>query len=157
MAKRAIESDNESEDNSRAKPQGSKRQRTEESDGSDVGSPEPAPKPSNRKAKAKAGIDDYMDVVEDVNVENEVTINEDDEKRIKELKAEYRQDVEDIVKENFAAFERKFNMGITQMKDELAAKIDRQGDRVISAVTDGPHKRIKDKVTSIRPFKIKRS
>jgi hypothetical protein len=83
--------------------------------------------------------------------------NEDDEKRIKELKAEYREDVEDIVKENFAAFERKFNMGISQMKDELAAKIDRQGDRVISAVTDGPHKRIKDKVTFIRTFKIKRS
>lgn len=84
MAKRAIESDNESEDDSRARPQALKRQRTEESDESDVGSPEPARKPSNRKAKGKARIDDFMDVIREAALANKVTINEDDEKRFEE-------------------------------------------------------------------------
>jgi hypothetical protein len=72
---------------------------------------------------------------------------EDHVKQVAELRKQYKSDIDSVVKSNFEAFERKFNMGINQLKDELSAKIDHQGDRVISALTGGPHKRIRDKVS----------
>ncbi|KAJ7099683.1 hypothetical protein C8R44DRAFT_716668 [Mycena epipterygia] len=61
-----------------------------------------------------------------------------------ELKEDLHLDPDDAMKQNMAVFTRKFEVQKRQIIDELSRVIEREGDRVISAVTAGPHDRIID-------------
>ena len=67
---------------------------------------------------------------------------------IEELRLEIREDIEVAVERNAETFSRKFEMQRKQIVDELTKAIHREGDRIIDAVTAGPHDRIIDPVSS---------
>lgn len=50
------------------------------------------------------------------------------------------------IKKNFEAFERKFEIQMRQLAEEMKIFIAHEGDRVISSVLAGPHERIIDPV-----------
>lgn len=83
MVKRAIESDNDSEGESRQASQVSKRQRTEESDEKDNS---PAPEASKRDAKGKGRADKLPEDGEDDDAEMDAArdVDEDEERRFEE-------------------------------------------------------------------------
>ena len=66
---------------------------------------------------------------------------------MEELRAELKEDVEMAMEKNSHTFSRKFEMQRKQIVDELTKAIHREGDRVIDAVTAGPHDRIIDPVS----------
>ena len=73
---------------------------------------------------------------------------------ITDLRLEIREGVEVAVERNAETFLRKFEMQRKQIVDELSRVMHREGDRIISAVTAGPHDRIVDPVrraSFIRP------
>ncbi|TBU41129.1 hypothetical protein BD309DRAFT_868889 [Dichomitus squalens] len=59
-------------------------------------------------------------------------------------RADLLDDPEIAIANNYETFERKFRMQQSQLADEMRRIIHHQGDRVISAVTAGPHDRIID-------------
>ena len=63
------------------------------------------------------------------------------------VKQELFDSPESAVKKNLEAFERKFDLQKT-LQDNLGKTIRHEGDRVIKAVTAGPHDRIIDPVRS---------
>jgi hypothetical protein len=52
------------------------------------------------------------------------------------------------VEKNMEVFTRKFELQTEQIKREMELVVKREGDRVISAVTAGPHDKIIDPVTT---------
>ena len=70
-----------------------------------------------------------------------------------ELRSELKEDVEMAMEKNSHTFSRKFEMQRKQIVDELTKAIHREGDRIIDAVTAGPHDRIIDPV-SPRPMNL---
>lgn len=56
--------------------------------------------------------------------------------------------IEDMVKENEELFTRKFKAQSLVLKEEMEKITRREGDRVIEAITSGPHERILDPVSS---------
>ena len=66
---------------------------------------------------------------------------------MEELRAELKEDVEMAMEKNSHTFSRKFEMQRKQIVDELTKAIHREGDRIIDAVTAGPHDRIIDPVS----------
>ena len=71
----------------------------------------------------------------------EVAVDLDD------LRLEIREDVQLAVERNGETFSRKFEMQRRQIVDELSRVLHREGDRIIDAVTAGPHDRIIDPVS----------
>lgn len=65
---------------------------------------------------------------------------------IEELRLELREDVEVAVERNTETFTRKFDMQRRLVVDELSRVVHREGDRIIDAITGGPHDRIIDPV-----------
>lgn len=63
-----------------------------------------------------------------------------------ELMEELRTDPNVAVTENLKVFERKFDVQQQQLKEELERIMKREGDRIIGAITSGPHDRIVDPV-----------
>ncbi|KAJ6591119.1 hypothetical protein DFH09DRAFT_1138663 [Mycena vulgaris] len=63
---------------------------------------------------------------------------------LEDLKEDLHLEVETALEQNMAVFTRKFDIQKRQIVDELSRVIEREGDRVISAVTAGPHDRIID-------------
>ncbi|KAJ7628581.1 hypothetical protein FB45DRAFT_1079676 [Roridomyces roridus] len=63
---------------------------------------------------------------------------------LEDLKEELHTTVEAALESNMMAFSRKFEVQKRQIIDELSRVIEHEGDRVISAVTAGPHDRIID-------------
>ncbi|GJJ12736.1 hypothetical protein Clacol_006981 [Clathrus columnatus] len=53
--------------------------------------------------------------------------------------------IDDSLKENFTTFQRKFEIQQRQLKEELTLVVQRESDRVIGALTSGPHDKILDK------------
>ncbi|KAJ7596026.1 hypothetical protein C8J56DRAFT_1043125 [Mycena floridula] len=70
----------------------------------------------------------------------------DDDTAITNLRKEYRQDIKVLIQDNMEGYMKRFTMGIEQLNEDLTAKIAHQGDRIINALSGGPHKRIKDKI-----------
>ncbi|PIL33838.1 hypothetical protein GSI_03544 [Ganoderma sinense ZZ0214-1] len=60
------------------------------------------------------------------------------------VKQELFDSPESAIKKNWEAFERRFNLQEKRLTDNLAKIVRRDGDRVIQAVTAGPHDRILD-------------
>ena len=66
-----------------------------------------------------------------------------------DLKADIYDDPDTAIEKNMTAFSRKFEMQKQRIVAELTAVIQHEGDRVIEAVTSGPHERIMDPVCCI--------
>ncbi len=71
---------------------------------------------------------------------------------MEELRTELKEDVEMAMEKNSHTFSRKFEMQRKQIVDELTKAIHREGDRIIDAVTAGPHDRIIDPVSLLSHF-----
>ena len=63
-----------------------------------------------------------------------------------ELRQEIRCDPEESIKQNAELFNRKFELQRRQIEEDITRAVNREGDRIISAVTAGPHDRIVDPV-----------
>ncbi|KAJ7693840.1 hypothetical protein B0H17DRAFT_981213 [Mycena rosella] len=63
---------------------------------------------------------------------------------LEDLKDELMGDIDAALEKNLTAFTRKFEVQQRQIIDELSKVVERQGDRVISAITAGPHDKIID-------------
>ncbi|KAJ7572152.1 hypothetical protein C8J56DRAFT_992670 [Mycena floridula] len=62
------------------------------------------------------------------------------------LRQQLRDDVRTVLDENWKKYEKLFQMGLDQLKDSLSAAITQQGDRMVRAISGGPHTRIKDQM-----------
>jgi len=63
-----------------------------------------------------------------------------------EIQHEIRDDPTDAIEKNAEFFNRKFDMQRRQIEEDVARAVRREGDRIITAVTAGPHDRIVDPV-----------
>lgn len=63
-----------------------------------------------------------------------------------ELKADIYDDPDAAIEKNMVVFSRKFEIQKQQIVAELTLVVQHEGDRVIEAVTSGPHDRILDPV-----------
>ena len=63
-----------------------------------------------------------------------------------EVQHEIKDDPTDAIEKNAEFFNRKFDIQRRQIEEDVARAVRREGDRIISAVTAGPHDRIVDPV-----------
>lgn len=63
-----------------------------------------------------------------------------------ELQHEIKGDPNEAIEKNAEFFNRKFDIQRRQIVEDIARVVNREGDRIISAVTAGPHDRIVDQV-----------
>ena len=63
-----------------------------------------------------------------------------------EIQHEIRDDPTVAIEKNAEFFDRKFDIQARQIKEDVERAVRREGDRIISAVTAGPHERILDPV-----------
>lgn len=63
---------------------------------------------------------------------------------IDEVQEDLKTDPETLIAKNLEVFHRKFEVQARQIIDEVDRIVQRQGDRIINAITAGPHDRIKD-------------
>jgi len=63
-----------------------------------------------------------------------------------ELQHEIKGDPDEAIEKNAEFFSRKFDIQRRQIMEDIARAVNREGDRIISAVTAGPHDRIVDPV-----------
>ncbi|KAF9644578.1 hypothetical protein BDM02DRAFT_3074100, partial [Thelephora ganbajun] len=60
------------------------------------------------------------------------------------LQQEINSDPDEAIEKNAEFFDRKFDIQRRQIVEDIARTVNREGDRIISAVTAGPHDRIVD-------------
>jgi len=63
-----------------------------------------------------------------------------------ELQHEIKGDPDEAIAKNAEFFSRKFDIQRRQIVEDIARAVNREGDRIISVVTAGPHDRIVDPV-----------
>ena len=63
-----------------------------------------------------------------------------------EIQHEITGDPTGAIEKNAESFNRKFDMQRRQIQEDIARAVRREGDRIITAVTAGPHDRIVDPV-----------
>lgn len=63
-----------------------------------------------------------------------------------ELREEVKNDPDEAIEKNAGFFDRKFDIQKRQIVEDIARAVNREGDRIIAAVTAGPHDRIVDPV-----------
>ena len=63
-----------------------------------------------------------------------------------EIRYEIDEDPANAIEKNAESFGRKFDIQRRQIEEDVARAMRREGDRIISAVTAGPHDRIVDPV-----------
>ncbi|KAJ7481705.1 hypothetical protein FB451DRAFT_135256 [Mycena latifolia] len=63
---------------------------------------------------------------------------------LEDLKDDLMSDIDAAMEKNLTVFTRKFEVQKRQIVDELTKVVEREGDRVISAITAGPHDKIID-------------
>ena len=63
------------------------------------------------------------------------------------IKQELYESAERAIQDNLDTFERKYKMQQRELAAELSRVMEHTGDRIIKAVTSGPHDRIKDPVS----------
>jgi hypothetical protein len=63
-----------------------------------------------------------------------------------EIQHEIRDDPTEAIEKNAESFNRKFDIQRRQIQEDIERTVRREGDRIISAVTAGPHERILDPV-----------
>lgn len=67
---------------------------------------------------------------------------------IKDIARDVNKSFSDMIQENEELFDRKFKAQQDALAEEMSTIARREGDRVIGAITSGPHDRIIDKVCS---------
>jgi len=65
---------------------------------------------------------------------------------LEEIRREIQGDPTEAIEKNEESFNGKFRVQMRQIQEDIERAVKRQGDRVISAVTGGPHERIVDPV-----------
>ena len=65
---------------------------------------------------------------------------------LKDLKQDLTDNINELLNKNMAIFSRKFEMQKRQITEEMDRIVRREGDRIIGAITAGPHNRIVDRV-----------
>jgi hypothetical protein len=65
-----------------------------------------------------------------------------------DLKEDLHLDADAALEQNMTVFTRKFDIQKRQIVDELSRVVEREGDRVISTLTSGPHDKIIDPVSA---------
>jgi hypothetical protein len=63
-----------------------------------------------------------------------------------EIQHEIRDDPAVAIEKNAEFFNRKFDIQRRQIQEDIKRAVSREGDRIISAVTAGPHERVLDPV-----------
>ena len=63
-----------------------------------------------------------------------------------EIQHEIRGDPTEAIEKNAEFFNRKFDIQRRQIQEDIERAVGREGDRIISAVTAGPHERVVDPV-----------
>ena len=63
-----------------------------------------------------------------------------------EIQHEIRDDPAVAIEKNSELFNRKFDIQRRQIQEDIERAVSREGDRIISAVTAGPHERVLDPV-----------
>ncbi|KAJ6515406.1 hypothetical protein C8R45DRAFT_208195 [Mycena sanguinolenta] len=63
---------------------------------------------------------------------------------LEDLKDDLKTDIDEAISQNMKAFDRKFEVQTRQIIDEMSKVVERQGDRIIGAITAGPHDKIVD-------------
>ena len=63
-----------------------------------------------------------------------------------EIQHEIREDPGVAIRKNAEFFNRKFDIQRRQIQEDVEHAVSREGDRIISAVTGGPHERVLDQV-----------
>ena len=63
-----------------------------------------------------------------------------------EIQHEIRDDPAVAIEKNAEFFNRKFDIQRRQIQEDIERAVSREGDRIISAVTAGPHERVLDPV-----------
>jgi len=63
-----------------------------------------------------------------------------------EIQHEIRDNPANAIEKNAEFFNRKFDIQTRQIQEDIERAVRREGDRIISAVTGGPHERIVDPV-----------
>jgi hypothetical protein len=66
-------------------------------------------------------------------------------KALTDFRKEYREDLDEVLKDNLETFSKTFQMGFDKLNEDLSNKIQHEGDRIISFLK-GPSSRLKDKV-----------
>ncbi|KAI0360925.1 hypothetical protein OH77DRAFT_1517315 [Trametes cingulata] len=92
-------------------------------------------KPTTAATGAKRGVE------RDSAVEHNGPVGENN---LDALKTELFESPELAIRKNFEVFERKFKMQQRELAEEIKRTVHHEGDRVIEAVTSGPHDRIID-------------
>jgi hypothetical protein len=67
------------------------------------------------------------------------------DKALTDFRKEYREDLDELLKDNLETFSKTFQMGFDKLNEDLSNKIQHEGDRIISFLK-GPSSRLKDKV-----------
>lgn len=65
---------------------------------------------------------------------------------IQEIKREVSKTMADMISEHYVQFRVKFEAQQEQLRQQMDASVRREGDRIITAITGGPHERIIDPV-----------
>jgi hypothetical protein len=63
---------------------------------------------------------------------------------VEAIRTELSENLDSVLDRNFEIFNRKFEIQKRQISEEIAKVVNREGDRIIEAVTTGPHDRILD-------------
>jgi hypothetical protein len=66
------------------------------------------------------------------------------------LKPQLKEVIDDNLRKNMVIFERKFDVQKRQLVLEMEVVVHREGDRVIDAISSGPHDRVIDTVLLCR-------
>lgn len=72
---------------------------------------------------------------------------------VQEIKRDVRKTVADLISENYDQFMGKFDAQQEQLRQQMDASVRREGDRIITAITGGPHERIIDPVSDSLCYK----
>jgi hypothetical protein len=103
----------------------------------------------------RACIDNEESLKELIEYEAKVTGNDQEDYSVhvlndaddwKELKRELEEKPEVAIKKNSKLFKRKFEIQKKQVQEEVSKTVQREGDRIISALNAGPHEKLVDPV-----------
>jgi hypothetical protein len=89
--------------------------------------------PTGRGEKSKSGATDDV-------------VRKTEARAVTDLRKEYREDIQEIIRENLKNYSTRFDVGLHNLRDELGRTIRHEGDRVLKYLKGGPHIRIQDKV-----------
>jgi hypothetical protein len=114
----------------------------------------PQEKELMKQVDARGGVEACLD--DDEALQELMTISQkrdnrnatDETELFAQVKKELMEDIEQILEKNMVIFERKLAVQVEQLIAGLTSVVQREGDRVISAINAGSHDRIIDPVSN---------